>query len=705
MTEPFRAAVARAPDPRVARGFAAACPWLTAGIALAVYGATLAPTIGFGDSPELSAAALSLGVPHPTGYPLLMLLGYGFSTLFAVGDPAWRLNLLGALLAAAAVGFGAAFVQRLTGRAVAGFVAGLLLAFSPAFWSSATLFEVYGLHVAFVTALLLLWLRFEQDPRPPRLRVLVIVAGLSCTHHLMIALILPILAAAVMRHRRVFGSPGELARLVALFVLPLGVAAYLPLAALADPIVNWGDPSSPLRFWSHVTGRQYHGNVGGVVDIPWWRGGVDHLRATAAGSTPFVLGLAVLGGMSPFFPAPRQAAWPVARVGGFVLIALFVVGFGFGSVYEVVDRDPFFLNATVATSLLAGIGGARCLDWIEQRHASTARLAWVGLALLPVLPLWIGWNQQDRSHDYAAHDHAVALMQTLPRDAVLLVQGYEGYPAVYASLIEGLRADVLVVDHYLRIRGEGGGYGPELERIRHLRGLPADRIVSTVTATAAGLGRPLFIVPEAPDIDWGEIGLIRVRRGLVDQLIARGSGRLPIGPSPVEALARFEDGPLLLAARLGRSTLEPGDATPVQLEWAWPGDAADEGRAAWQVWIVSGDADGELLAGIDGRPLVDHAHPLGQGIAVDGGVGGDAWLESIALVMPRSLPVGPVSLFAALMRDGSLVPTRDERAFVRLGTIELTPRIRAAWQLSAPDTPPAASEAQTRRLAEAPARP
>ena len=684
----------------------AATPWLTSLVALAVYCATVAPTIGFGDSPELSAAALSLGVPHPTGYPLLMLLGYGFSSLFAVGDPAWRLNCLAALLASGAVGFSAAFVARLTGRAVAGWLAGLLLAFSPSFWSNATLFEVYGLHVAFVAALLLLWLRFEQDPTPVRLRALVVVAGLACTHHLMIGLLLPILAIAVMRHVRVFATPLELARLVALFVLPLGLVAYLPLAARADPIVNWGDPSTAIRFWSHVTGSQYHGNLAGGTRMADWAASFDPLRATTAGPAPLVFALAGLGMLWPFavkYPLVGDAAAArrrAARVGGFVLLALFVAGLGFGSVYVVIDRESFFLNATFATCLLAGVGAAFVLDRLARRSASTVAIASGLLALSPLIAIAIGWGAQDRSRDFAAHDRAVALMQTLPADALLLVQGHEGYPVVYASLIEGLRPDVLVVDAFLRIRGDGGGYGPELERIRYMPGLPAERIVPTVTAAAAALGRPLFLVASAPDVDWSELGLVRVRRGVVDQLITAGSGRLPVRALPDDSLARFENGSVLLAARVGRGQVEAGESTSLQFEWAWTGtgDPAD-----WTVWVVAGDAQGGLLEDASGTPLLDHRHPLGQGIPAEPTAPGTPWLESIALVLPRELPQGQTSLFAALSRDGSLVPTDDGRAFVRIGTIEVGARTRSAWQLAPKDPSPHPGDGAG-RIAEAAAR-
>ena len=103
------------------------------GLILAVFGvylSTLYPSVPGGDSGELIVAADQLGVAHPPGYPLFTLLGKIASWL-PVGSVAWRVNLLTALLAAAAAGVLAGAVSKLTRNVAAGLVAGGLFAFSP----------------------------------------------------------------------------------------------------------------------------------------------------------------------------------------------------------------------------------------------------------------------------------------------------------------------------------------------------------------------------------------------------------------------------------------------------------------------------------------------------------------------------------------------------------------------------------------------
>ena len=89
---------------------AARIPWRAAAVValvvLAGYAATLAPTVTFWDAGEFIAAARVLGIPHPPGTPLFVMIAHVWARLVPVGEYAARTNLLSALLSAAgAAGF------------------------------------------------------------------------------------------------------------------------------------------------------------------------------------------------------------------------------------------------------------------------------------------------------------------------------------------------------------------------------------------------------------------------------------------------------------------------------------------------------------------------------------------------------------------------------------------------------------------------
>ena len=60
---------------------------VTALIASLIFVRTACRTVFVGDSGELAAAVHTLGVAHPPGYPLYVLLGKLFSVLVPIGRP------------------------------------------------------------------------------------------------------------------------------------------------------------------------------------------------------------------------------------------------------------------------------------------------------------------------------------------------------------------------------------------------------------------------------------------------------------------------------------------------------------------------------------------------------------------------------------------------------------------------------------------
>ncbi|HKJ67148.1 MAG TPA: DUF2723 domain-containing protein, partial [bacterium] len=182
---------------------------------LGLYLLTVAPTVSFWDCGEFIATAYTLGVPHPPGSPLFILMGRMFSLLPTAADPALRVNLLSPLAAAGANLLAFLIIVQLVriwrggletrqARLVAyagGVIGALAFAATDSHWFNAVEAEVYAIST-FATALVV-WLIFrwaEEADAPGQERYLLGIAyvlGLAIGVHLLNLLALPVIALVI----------------------------------------------------------------------------------------------------------------------------------------------------------------------------------------------------------------------------------------------------------------------------------------------------------------------------------------------------------------------------------------------------------------------------------------------------------------------------------------------------------------------------
>src|SRR6267142_3637569 len=77
---------------------------IAAAVVFVLYLITLSPTTAMWDTSEYIAAAYTMGLPHPPGNPMFILIGRVFSLLPIAGSIAARINVLAAICSAIAAG-------------------------------------------------------------------------------------------------------------------------------------------------------------------------------------------------------------------------------------------------------------------------------------------------------------------------------------------------------------------------------------------------------------------------------------------------------------------------------------------------------------------------------------------------------------------------------------------------------------------------
>jgi len=235
-----------------------------AGLAFLLYAVTLGPTTWFWDTSEYIATAYILGIPHPPGNPLFVLIGRVWILLLEPTglSVAIRINLLAAATSALATGFLFLVAHRvlrgwvergdglLRGRLplIGAWAGAILAATSFTVWNQSNVNEkVYTLSVLVIAAvswLAIRWLDRKDEPGSGWLLVLcVYLMVLGSTNHLMSMLPAPALLALVLLEKpAVFRNRNLLVRGVAAVFLGLTFNFLLPIRSAQQPVINEGEP-------------------------------------------------------------------------------------------------------------------------------------------------------------------------------------------------------------------------------------------------------------------------------------------------------------------------------------------------------------------------------------------------------------------------------------------------------------------------------
>ncbi len=201
----------------------------------ALYTRTACPTLGGAfDSEEFQHVAYTLGIAHATGYPLYLLLGKIFSTLVPLGDIAYRMNLLSALITAGAAALVYLNAQALTRRPLAAVATTALFATNVAVWRQAGVASIGPLHLLLLNAILYAMLGWHTHRAP--LTIVAFLFGLGLAHHRTTLLFaLPLALLVWLDEPNLLRRPRELVRVVLAAALPLALYLYLPIFGNQSP--------------------------------------------------------------------------------------------------------------------------------------------------------------------------------------------------------------------------------------------------------------------------------------------------------------------------------------------------------------------------------------------------------------------------------------------------------------------------------------
>ena len=425
---------------------------------LAVYLRTLAPGLTWAndgsDGGDLIAAAATGGVAHPTGYPLYLVLARVFQ-LLPVGSLAFRTNLFSAIATVLAAALVYELVRSLSASSqerpawIAALAAGYAFGLAPLIWSQAVITEVYGLQSFLVALIIYLYVKPIQASPSAQRRLdgwRGLTLGLAMGNHIFTVLLLPVvLVIGSVRRQPTTGrgwrenftiDRAAFLRQVGMFGAGLSIYLLIPLRALANPPVNWGNVLTPGRFWWLVSGQLYQSYYLQFDWVEVWARiqawavlllGQFGLPGVALG----LIGLVVYGRRSRLF---LLTVWTAGVFTAFAIV--------YGSSDSYVYLIPVFLSFSIWIG--SGMLG------LAQQSARLSPLLRLGFALL-IISYLAGHSlrqidQVDASTDHRAESFGREVLAAAPENAILFAQGDRAvFTLWYFHFALGERPDVAVL--------------------------------------------------------------------------------------------------------------------------------------------------------------------------------------------------------------------------------------------------------------------
>ena len=458
--------------------------FLTAIIVFIFYLFTLAPGVIASDAGELATVQYTLGIAHPTGYPLFTILGFIFSHLPIPLRPITKLNLLTALWTVFSI-----YVLTITikflldnlfswistkanqdeniydrfrvdekSKIISAVFGGLAFGFSKTLWFQSLSVEVYSLHIfLFSMTFYFLIKAYHEDNDGKQAGffeskwfLTFLFLSLGFTNHLSTIFILP--SILFIYFNKWNFNLTKLKRFLTYSLFGILIAGliylYIPLRAMMQPFLNWGNPVTFENFINHISGKLYHqflfpsfgdyvSNIGKFLNSLL----ISFDKSEFSGSDfSIVIVIAFLGILASIFLFRKLFN---------LLMFIFLPTMLISAFYNIPDIDVYYLPAHFVIGIFSSIGFFYLIT-IKMK----TRTKQIVIASIFFISIFLEINQNYSRVDLSDHtlmdDYTLTLLNSVEKNSIVLSARSSFYfPSLYYQLVEGVRKDIVIAEHYL----------------------------------------------------------------------------------------------------------------------------------------------------------------------------------------------------------------------------------------------------------------
>lgn len=429
---------------------------LTAVIVFIIYLTTIASTVIHLDAGELAAVQSTLGIAHPTGYPLFTIVGFLFAKLLFPFSPIDALNLLAAIYCSLAVWIFAKITYLILSnitenkkkrkekhveiredlKVIISITTGLAIGLTKTFWFQSTSVEVYSLHLFLMSLILYSTLNaFYSGLKKYWFHTAVFLA-LGFSNHMTTILLIPGIAYIFFKQNGIKKESFRLIikMLLVFFPILILIYSYLPIRAMQNPHLNWGNPVDWERFIRHVSGAQYQ---------VWIFSSIEAAKKQLIyfiESLPLEFGY--IGLIISLIGVPLLFKY--SKTIAVFLIINFLAAVSYSINYDIADIDSYFLLAFISLAIFTSA------FFIYISKFSKEKVGWI-ILLVPLTMAFVNYNNVNKSNNYVFEDYTKAVLDEADENGIIFSYLWDYFisPSYYFQYVENYRRDVAVIDKEL----------------------------------------------------------------------------------------------------------------------------------------------------------------------------------------------------------------------------------------------------------------
>lgn len=413
-----------------------------------IYLGILCPSVYFGDSGEIISMAYTLGIPHPTGFSLYILLAKIFSYI-PLANIAFRINILSAFFASLIpvcifLILNISFFKNQENKfikLVLPFFVSLIFIFSYTTLSQAVAARIYTLNGFFcAVSLFLFYYYFEYKNENKILYLLAFITGLGTGLHLSFVLFTLILWIYIVIKKYTTIKKFVIPLLIFL-AFGLSINLFLIIRSQSETTLKWTNINSVQDFFNYITQKQYSKKMFSRDLNGYFYFFGEILKFIIREFSLFGF-IAFLAGMLKAFLNRYKYFW--------ILFILFLSNIILLSIYgnytDLQLAFRYFIPSYIIAAFFIYYILFDLYILIKPKNSAITLISLL-ISVLLVFIIPKNYKENDRSKNFIAYNYPHDILKYLPDNANVFTSGdNQIYTIAYAKFVEKKYPNITIYD-------------------------------------------------------------------------------------------------------------------------------------------------------------------------------------------------------------------------------------------------------------------